>query len=156
MELYWQWYTLEEFSVQEIYAILALRQQVFVVEQKCPYLDCDGLDQGAWHLVGWQQTEKHRRPLAYLRVILPKNEGEIPAIGRLLTHKEIRGKGIGGTLLTQALQRIKNFMPGSSIRISAQYYLLGFYEDFGFSPVSKIYVEDGIPHIAMIHTAHER
>ena len=77
-------------------------------------------------------------------------------IGRLLTHEEIRGKGQGGKLLAQALQRIQDFMPGSSIRISAQYYLLNFYEDFGFSPVSEIYEEDGIPHIAMIHTMSDR
>jgi len=156
MEIHWQWYTFEEFSVQELYAILVLRQQVFIVEQECAYLDCDGLDQCAWHLVGWRKTEKRRRPLAYLRVILPKSEGEIPVIGRLLTHKEIRGKGIGGTLLAKAMQRIKNSMPGAAIRISAQYYLLSFYEGFGFSPASEIYAEDGIPHIAMIHTPYEQ
>ncbi len=156
MELHWQWYTFEEFSGRELYAILALRQQVFIVEQECAYLDCDGLDQCAWHLVGWRQSENRRRPLAYLRVILPKNQREMPVIGRLLTHKEIRGKGIGGTLLAHALQRIKDFMPGSSIRISAQYYLLSFYEGFGFSPVSDVYTEDGIPHIAMIYTMHDQ
>lgn len=148
MELNWQWYTFEDLSLQELYAILALRQQIFVVEQACAYLDCDGLDQRAWHLVGWQ----HHRPLAYLRVIFPKNNGELPVIGRLLSHREIRGKGIGGKLLTLALQQIQTHLPGSSIKISAQYYLLDFYKGFGFSPVSEIYEEDGIPHISMIRT----
>ncbi|MFH0783790.1 MAG: GNAT family N-acetyltransferase [Pseudomonadota bacterium] len=148
MELNWQWYTFEDLSRQELYAILALRQQIFVVEQACAYLDCDDLDQRAWHLVGWQ----HHRPLAYLRVILPEKVGELPVIGRLLSHREIRGKGIGGKLLTLALQQIQTKLPGSSIQISAQYYLLSFYKRFGFSPISEIYEEDGIPHISMIRS----
>jgi ElaA protein len=150
MELCWQWYTFEEFSGEQLYAILALRQQVFIVEQQCAYLDCDDLDQGALHLVGWQKAEELSKPLAYLRVIIAKKEGEMPAIGRLLTHQIIRGKGIGERLLALGLQKIQASYPGSSIRISAQHYLLSFYERFGFSPVSEIYKEDGIDHISMI------
>ncbi|MBU1567899.1 MAG: GNAT family N-acetyltransferase [Proteobacteria bacterium] len=150
MELNWQWYTFEDLSSEDLYAILTLRQQVFVVEQQCAYLDCDGLDQGALHLVGWQKIERHSNPLAYLRVILPKKEGEMPVIGRLLTHPEIRGKGAGETLLVLGLQRIQTIYTESSIRISAQHYLLDFYQRFGFAPVSDIYEEDGIPHISMI------
>ncbi len=113
MELCWQWYTFEEFSGEQLYAILALRQQVFVVEQQCAYLDCDGLDQGALHLVGWQKAEELSKPLAYLRVIIAKKEREMPVIGRLLTHQEIRGKGIGERLLVLGLQKIQTSYPGS-------------------------------------------
>lgn len=150
MQLIWQWYTFKDFSVNELYTILALRQQVFVVEQKCAYCDCDGCDQDALHLVGWQKYEEHRRPLAYLRVILPNKEGEIPTIGRLLTHNDIRGKGIGEILLVLGLKKIQTLYPGSTVRISAQHYLLSFYKRFGFTPISNIYLEDGIPHITMI------
>ncbi len=155
MQLNWQWYTFGNLSGHELYAILALRQQVFVVEQQCAYLDCDDLDQHAWHLVGWDTTEIYR-PLAYLRVILSEKGAEMPVIGRLLTHREIRGQKIGKTLLTLALQRIQASDPGSSVRISAQHYLLSFYERFGFSPVSDIYEEDGIPHILMIRPPQYR
>ncbi len=156
MELSWQWYTFEDFSTEELYAILALRQQVFIVEQKCAYLDCDQRDQGSFHLVGWQKTEGLSRPLAYLRVIVPKEEGEMAVIGRLLTHQEIRGKGVGETLLELGLQKIRTSYPGSSIRISAQHYLLSFYERFGFSPVSDLYKEDGIDHISMVCPSRRR
>ena len=70
-KLIWQWYDFDSFTAQELYAILALRQQVFVVEQQCPYLDCDDLDQTARHLVGWEKPGKSRRPLAYLRLLPP-------------------------------------------------------------------------------------
>ena len=150
MELDWRWYTFEELTVEELYAILKLRQQVFVVEQQCAYLDCDDLDKRAWHLAGWLRTDQREEPVAYLRVITPDLPGEMPVIGRLLTSPEIRNKGNAGVILTLALNRIQEIYPESSVKISAQHYLLKFYLNFGFSPVSDIYEEDGIPHITMI------
>lgn len=150
MKIVWRWCTFEELSGGELYAILALRQEVFVVEQQCPYLDCDGLDQGAWHLVGRQADNGKTGLMAYLRVIPPRKQGDVPAIGRLLTHITIRRSGVGRKLLAEALRRIEELYPGLPVRISAQCYLLEFYQFFGFSPVSEVYDEDGIPHIAMI------
>jgi len=149
-KLIWQWYDFDNFTAQELYAILALRQQVFVVEQQCPYLDCDHLDQTARHLVGWQKHGKSHRPLAYLRLLAPGAKDDLPAIGRLLTHKELRGKGAGKKLLIQALEQTELLYPCFSVKISAQHYLVDFYMRFGFTPISDIYEEDGIPHITMI------
>lgn len=149
MKIVWRWYTFEELTGRELYAILALRQEVFVVEQQCPYLDCDGLDLDAWHLVG-HQPGNHTGPIAYLRVIPPRKQGDVPAIGRLLTHLSIRKNGVGRELLAEALERIEKLYPRLPVRMSAQSYLLDFYQCFGFSPVSEVYDEDGIPHITLI------
>lgn len=149
-EIIWRWYAFAELAVDELYALLKVRQQVFVVEQQCAYLDCDGADQNGWHLVGWQKAGKLTEPVAYLRVIIPKCQGEGVAIGRLLVTPRHRGKGQGAELLTRALDRIAKIYPETEVKISAQHYLLDFYRGFGFAPTSDIYEEDGIPHIAMI------
>ena len=148
--LEWQWQSFDEFSSNELYAILALRQMVFVVEQHCPYLDCDGEDRRAHHLTGWLGQGEQRRPLAYLRVLPPKRESDPARIGRLLTHPDIRSQGIGRELLQRAIKWIDTTLPGKAIAISAQHYLLEFYRGYGFEPVSAIYLEDGIPHLAMV------
>lgn len=150
IQLTWNWYRFDAFSVDELYAILALRQKVFVVEQRCPYLDCDGVDRKAHHLVGWQTTPLGCRPLAYLRVIVPEEEDVTVRIGRLLTHPKIRGQGVGRELLRRALNWIEATLPKQAIAISAQHYLRNFYQAYGFVPVSDVYLEDGIPHLAMI------
>ncbi len=155
MEIVWQWYTFEELTGAELYAILALRQEVFVVEQRCPYLDCDGLDHCAWHLVGRQASGCQTGPIAYLRIIPPRQPDDIPAIGRLLTHFSIRGTGVGRKLLTEAIRHLQGLYPGLPVRMSAQYYLIEFYQFFGFFPVSEVYDEDGIPHVAMIRHSPE-
>jgi len=148
-ELEWQWHTFSELSGNDLYAILALRQMVFVVEQQCPYLDCDGEDLRAQHLVGWLGEGKNRRPLAYLRVLQPERENDPAHIGRLLTHPEFRGQGMGRELLQRAIAWIADILPMTPIEISAQHYLLDFYRGHGFEPTSAIYLEDGIPHMAM-------
>lgn len=147
--LTWNWYRFDDLSVDELYAILALRQKVFVVEQQCPYLDCDGVDGKAHHLVGWQTTATSCQPMAYLRVIVPEEEGAPVRIGRLLTHPKIRGQGVGRELLRRALEWIEATLPEHAIAISAQHYLYHFYQAYGFVPVSDVYMEDGIPHLAM-------
>jgi len=146
----WKWSSFENLSTSELYGILKLRQEVFIVEQKCIYLDCDGLDNKAWHLTGILSTGKQHELVAYLRIILPGIKTEYASFGRLLTHKKIRKKGIGSELLKEAISYTNRLYPGSSIQISAQLYLESFYKNFGFVSVSEPYDEDGIAHIEMI------
>lgn len=149
-ELEWHWQSFSDLSASDLYALLALRQMVFVVEQHCPYLDCDGEDRHAHHLSGWLGQGENRLPLAYLRVLPPKQKGEPARIGRLLSHPQIRGQGVGRELLQRAIAWIATTLPGKTIAISAQHYLLEFYRGYGFEPVSAVFLEDGIPHLAMV------
>ncbi|MBW1636566.1 MAG: GNAT family N-acetyltransferase [Deltaproteobacteria bacterium] len=146
----WRWSSFEELSSPELYAILKLRQEIFVVEQKCIYLDCDGLDQNSWHLRGMISTGSRYTLGTYLRVIPPGPVKRYPAIGRLLTRKKLRHKAIAGRLLEQAISRINKIYPGSPIQISAQLHLEPFYNGFKFFSTSAPYDEDGIAHIEMI------
>lgn len=156
MEIEWKLSTFEELSTEELYAILKLRQQVFVVEQQCVYQDCDGQDRNAHHLVGWHDRGEPPEPIAYLRVLYPKKEErKLPSIGRVLTHPNFRGKGVGKEIMERCLLSIEELYPESAVCISAQQYLTHFYESFGFRVSSDGYEEDGIPHIAMIRNPVE-
>jgi len=155
-EIDYHWYAFHELTGGELYAVLKLRQKIFVVEQRCVYQDCDDLDQRAWHLVGWRHTGGKTEPVAYLRVIPPEVPGEMPAIGRLLLRADRRGRGEGKNLLSLALGRIEEVYPETAVRISAQHHLRDFYRDFGFQPASDVYDEDGIPHLRMIRPPQER
>ena len=146
----WKWCPFNELSTAELYAVLKLRQEIFVVEQECVYLDCDGLDKKAWHLMGMYSNTRQFELIAYLRVIFPEKKEAIPAIGRLLTHKTVRNKGVGRELLKQGIIHTDKAHPGSPIQVSAQRYLERFYNSFGFITVSEPYDEDGIAHIDMI------
>lgn len=139
----------EALSLEELYATMVLRQEVFVVEQDCVYLDADGKDQAAWHLLGMQGDTLG----AYLRII-PKgiSYGEYVSIGRVVTSEKVRGTGAGKALMRAALVEAEKHFPNQAIKISAQSHLTKFYQDFGFEPVGEGYLEDGIPHIAMIRT----
>lgn len=149
-KLEFRWHTFDELTGKELYALLRLRQEVFVVEQRCAYQDCDDLDQRSWHLAGWGKRGEKAEPAAYLRVILPASSSEMPVIGRVVLRADRRGQGEGKNLLTLALRRIEEVYPLVATRISAQHHLLKFYQDFGFTPVSGVYDEDGIPHVAMV------
>ena len=146
----WKWCSFNELSKAELYAVLKLRQEIFVVEQECVYLDCDGLDKKAWHLMGVHSNTTHFELVAYLRIIFPEEKTGITAIGRLLTHKKVRQKGAGRELLKQGIIHTEKAYPGSPIQVSAQLYLEQFYNSFGFVTVSEPYDEDGIAHIDMI------
>ncbi len=137
-----------ELSLQELYNIMALRQEVFVVEQDCPYLDADGSDEAAWHLMG---MDKNGRLVAYARLI-PKGISykKYPSFGRVATAQEVRGTGVGKELMEQALAWMEKLFPGEDMKISAQCYLEKFYENFGFEIVGEEYLEDGIPHFPMV------
>jgi len=150
MKIIWKLSSFEELSTEELYAILKLRQQVFVVEQQCVYQDCDDEDRNAHHLVGWLDNGGQPHPIAYLRILHCHEERKLPSIGRVLTQPNFRGKGVGREMMTKCLLLIEELYPESPVYISAQQYLIGFYESFGFRVSSNAYEEDGIPHIAMI------
>ncbi|HDH57425.1 MAG TPA: GNAT family N-acetyltransferase [Bacteroidetes bacterium] len=143
----YEWYEFQQLSPGLLYEILALRQEVFVVEQNCPYMDIDGLDRQAWHLLG---RNAEGNLVAYLRIVAPGAKYREPAIGRVFTHKSIRGKGIGRELMIRGIKKAEELFPGSAIRLSAQVYAQGFYAQFGFSAVGEPYDEDGIPHVEMV------
>lgn len=146
----WQWCFFSDLSVEQLYEILKARQRVFVVEQNCPFLDADDLDQSCWHLVAWQQGGSGEVLLAYARIVPPGIKYDEPSIGRVITTPEARGRGYGRQLMKLAVQKVEELYPRSDIRIGAQQYLEKFYAGFGFQTVSKPYIEDGIPHVVML------
>ncbi|MGB3223532.1 MAG: GNAT family N-acetyltransferase [Desulforhopalus sp.] len=149
MKISWREQSFEELSTTELYAILHLRQQVFIVEQQCIYQDCDGRDKKAHHLTGWYEAGDQLEPIAYLRIVYPEITSNSISIGRVLTHPNFRRRGIGRKIMAQCLLNIEKRYPESAIFISAQQYLIGFYESFNFHISSEGYQEDGIPHIRM-------
>ncbi len=150
MDIHWRWSKLPELTAAEMHAILAFRQQVFVVEQNCAYQDADALDLSAWHLAG-------RRPdgrlVVYLRINAPGSRFAEASIGRLLTAATMRGQHLASRALKRALRHCATCYPEHSIRIAAQTYLIDFYNRFGFRVVGPVYEEDGIDHIDMIRSA---
>lgn len=147
----WQWAPFDALDGAAVHAMLALRQQVFVLEQQCLYADIDGRDPRALHLLGWLDDGNGASQLAaYLRVFAPGDKCEEAAIGRVLTASFVRGQGIGRALMAEGVHRTAQVFPDARIRISAQQHLQAFYREFGFAPVSDGYLEDGIPHIDML------
>ena len=141
----WHWKKFPDLKPLELYQIISLRERVFVVEQNCVYLDCDGLDVGAWHLFGYQDEEL----VAYLRFLAPGVKYPEASIGRVVTAPEGRKTGFGKELIGQSLKRIQETFGPIPLRISAQAYLEKFYSRFGFVREGMEYLEDGIPHIEM-------
>ncbi len=139
----WQTATFKQLSSIQLYHILALREEVFVVEQRCPYQDADGQDFKALHLMAYQEQQL----LAYARIFAPK-QGEA-SIGRVVTKVSGRGQGLGQQLMQRAIDYCQQHWPEASIKISAQRYLEKFYQQLGFEICSEPYLEDDIPHIAM-------
>ncbi|MEZ4368665.1 MAG: GNAT family N-acetyltransferase [Kofleriaceae bacterium] len=140
----WRQAAWADLSRDELHAILAARAAVFVVEQRCAYLDVDGLDPGAHHL--WL-TDGAGALLAYARILPPTTAAPI-RIGRVLTTAGARGQGLGRALMTRALEACRALGDGP-IELSAQAHLEAFYGSLGFEPISPIYDEDGIPHRRM-------
>ncbi|MCG7373104.1 GNAT family N-acetyltransferase [Pseudomonas luteola] len=136
-----------DLTVQTLYAILALRTEVFVVEQKCPYQEVDGQDLtgNTYHLMGWEGDTL----AAYLRVLDPVlHDGQV-VIGRVVTAPAARGRGLGHELMKQGLTFCKAHWVDLPIYLSAQAHLQDYYGRYGFEPVTDIYLEDDIPHIGM-------
>ena len=145
-EIIWKIKSFQEFSSHELYEILKIRQEVFVVEQKCYYLDADGDDHKAVHI--W--AEKEDQIVAYCRVFPQKVKYPEASIGRVLTHLSSRNLRLGKMLMRFAIQTIECRFKSKQIRISAQDYLLRFYTNFGFLATEKKYLEDNIPHTEML------
>lgn len=149
-DIRWQWSRFSELSPHDLYAVVRLREAVFVVEQNCPYPDADGRDPNAWHLLGWLEGPRERTLVAYARIFEPGVRYPEGSIGRVVTAPDIRGTGIGKALMAEALRRIETLAPGQSIKIAAQRRLEDFYLGFGFRTVSSPYEEDGIIHVDML------
>lgn len=137
---------IEELSARELHAILAQRERVFIIEQNCPYQDADDYDLVSWHLACYSGGKL----AAYLRIVDAGHKYAEASIGRVLTVKEFRGFGLGRVLMQEAINRFEALYPDQGIRISAQSYLLDFYQSFGFRPVGDEYLEDGIAHTEML------
>ena len=138
----------KDLSVDELYAILQLRETVFVVEQNCVYHDIDNIDQACYHLFSVDQiTEKI---IAYTRLVPANIKFDVPAIGRLISDKSYRGKGLGRALMVKSIEETCRIFNTNVIKISAQTYLLNFYSSLGFKPISETYDEDGIEHVDMV------
>lgn len=136
--------TFEELSKNELYELLRLRIEVFVIEQNCPYQECDNLDQQALHYY----MKAGDQIIAYLRIIPSTNN--VVKIGRVVVKQSNRMTGLGIQIMQEAIQDCKKQFPHSTLKISAQQYLDGFYTNLGFNSTGKKYLEDGIPHQEMV------
>jgi ElaA protein len=138
--------TFKELNLDELYEILLLRAEIFVVEQNCVYNDLDGLDKSAVH----QFIKKNNEIVAYSRLLKPGTRFTEYSIGRVVVKQSERGAGLGIELMNEAKNFILNEWKATKIKISAQKYLRKFYEDLGFEVVTDEYLEDGIPHFGML------
>jgi len=145
MNLNWHIATFADLSAKELYAVLRLRQQVFVVEQHCVYLDCDGLDQRALHMMG----SDNGALLAYQRCLPPQADCPESSIGRIVVDTAARGRQLGRELVRRGIAHNLQRWPGRDICINAQSHLQGFYGSLGFTGEGDEYLEDGIPHRKM-------
>ena len=138
----------DELTPQELYSILQLRNEVFVVEQNCVFQDADNKDQFSYHLMGWEGEKL----IAYSRIIPPGMVYEFPSIGRVVTSPLSRRNGSGKILMNESIKAIQKLFGEAAIELGAQLYLKKFYESFGFIQSGEIYLEDGIQHIEMIRS----
>ncbi|OUS01602.1 GNAT family N-acetyltransferase [Flavobacteriales bacterium 33_180_T64] len=141
--------TFQELTTQELYNVLQLRSEVFVVEQDCVYQDIDGKDQNALHIIGYKNTSV----VAYTRVFKPGDYFKNASIGRVVVSEKERTHKYGYDIMTASIDAIKSHYNESTIKISAQTYLKRFYNHLDFFEVGETYLEDGIPHIGMIRTS---
>jgi len=147
MQLNWTLKKFDNLTPHELYSIMQLRNEVFVLEQNCIYQDADGKDLHAWHCMGWNE---YGQLMAYTRLLPAGVAYDIPSIGRVITHADVRRLGAGKELMKQSIKNCYDLFGKQSIKIGAQLYLKKFYESFGFEQTSKVYLEDGIEHIEMV------
>ena len=167
-----------ELTIYELYAAMALRQEVFSVEQNCAYLDADGKDLQGFHLLGYanmsentegsselninslklsntlntsENTANSPTLVAYTR-LLPKGVSyeNYASIGRVINASKVRGNGVGKTLMEESIRQMARLFPNEPVKIGAQTYLLKFYKSLGFQSTGEEYLEDNIPHTSMI------
>ena len=133
-------------ELEELYQLLQLRNEVFVVEQDCVYQDIDDKDQKALHVLGY----KNNKIIAYTRIFMPGDYFKNTSIGRVVVKKSERSFGYGKKIMLESITEIKRKIGPTAIELSAQLYLKKFYNNLGFLESGKDYLEDGIPHIKMI------
>ncbi|TRZ46070.1 GNAT family N-acetyltransferase [Robertkochia solimangrovi] len=138
--------TFAELSLEELYGLLRLRSEVFVVEQDCVYQDVDNKDQKALHVIG----KIDNKIVAYTRLFKPGYYFERSSIGRVVVSSDYRGMNLGHKILTASIEAVNSFFKVKDIEISAQTYLMKFYSEHSFETIGEEYLEDGIPHIRMI------
>ena len=146
MELKWQLKKFNDLTVAELYAILQLRNEVFVLEQNCPYQDADNKDQKSLHFMGWDGDTL----VAYTRIIPQGISYTEASIGRVVTSPKYRRTGVGRQLMQLSISNTLQQFNCTQIKIGAQLYLKQFYETLGFVQCSDQYLEDDIPHIEML------
>lgn len=144
----WEMKAFDQLSLQELYSILTLRTDVFIVEQACPYLEVDGKDPNCLHLLGTDEGEL----VAYLRILPAGLSYDEVSIGRVVIKSSHRGKGLARPMMEQAIHFITNEWKENQIKIGAQAHLEKFYSSLGFEPVSEVYLEDNIPHLDMLYS----
>lgn len=145
--MYWKWFSFDELSNTTLFDILSLRQDVFIIEQECIYQDADHLDFSAFHLIC---RGEEGEIICYARLHPPGSKYTEPSFGRLLTHANLRNKGLAKECVTRIVQKSRKTFGNVPLRISAQLYLKEFYISMGFHPQGREYDEDGIPHIEMV------
>ena len=146
MNIIWQCLHFNELNTTTLYEILKARQMVFSVEQNCAYLDLDGLDQTALHLIAWDNEQL----AGYARLMPPNTQYPEASIGRVLTLPGYRGSGLGKQLISKAIVECQEQFHTGTIKLGAQQYLEDFYQRHGFQTISQPYLEDGIWHIKML------
>jgi len=147
----WKCKPFRDLSVYELYDIIRLRNEVFVVEQNCVFQDADNKDQDCYHLCG----RKNDKLIAYVRLVPPGISYDEPSIGRVVTSPLERRTGTGRLLMQRAIAECFKTFGEQNIRIGAQLYLKKFYESLRFRQVSDVYLEDNIPHIEMLYILDE-
>ncbi len=153
MHLKWTLKFFDELTPHELYEIIWLRNEVFVVEQNCIFQDADHKDEQCWHLMGWGEDNQL---MAYCRLLPEGVAYDYVSIGRVVTNADARRTGSGKELMERAIRACEEMFGKREIKIGAQLYLKAFYESFGFHQTSEVYLEDGIEHVEMIRPAgHE-
>jgi ElaA protein len=145
--LNWYWKSFTEIATEEMHELLSLRQQIFVVEQQCAYLDADSLDPCAWHLLGRAVSGQL---VAYARLTFPGTRYTEPSFGRVLVVPSERQQGLGRALVSKCIERSKLEYPGQDIRISAQTSRSDLYQKQGFEVIGQPYDDVGIEHCDMV------
>ena len=143
----WKFCWYDDLSKKELHQILVLRQQVFVVEQNCPYQDADTKDFNSHHLMGF---DNNNHLIAYLRIVGPGISYEEVSLGRILTDIHHRGTGLGKETVKMGIQFTQSIYGKVAVKISAQSHLVPFYKKLNFESTGKEYLEDDIPHTEMI------
>ena len=148
MNITWYHKHFRDLNTSELYQILQLRNEVFIVEQNCPFQDLDDKDFKCYHLMGFDTVSQ--KIMAYTRIVPAGVSYEEASIGRVVSSPLARGSGFGKQLMKQSIELLEELYGGVSIRIGAQLYLKKYYESFGFQQDSEVYLEDGIEHILMV------